>query len=33
MSSTPIATRRSHALLLRLFPVICALPILLGIGC
>ncbi|SEO67657.1 EAL domain-containing protein [Pseudomonas sp. Snoq117.2] len=33
MSPTPIATRRSHALLLRLFPVICALPILLGIGC
>ena len=33
MTSTPIATRRSHNLLLRLFPVICALPILLGLGC
>lgn len=33
MSSAPIATRRSHQLLLRLFPVICALPILLGLGC
>ena len=33
MSSTPVATRRSHNLLLRLFPVICALPILLGLGC
>ena len=32
MTSTPIATRRSHNLLLRLFPVICALPILLGLG-
>ncbi|WP_295463467.1 diguanylate cyclase [uncultured Pseudomonas sp.] len=31
--SSPVATRRSHNLLLRLFPVICALPILLGLGC
>ncbi len=30
---SPVATRRSHNLLLRLFPVICALPILLGLGC
>lgn len=33
MPSVPVATRRSHNLLLRLFPVICALPILLGLGC
>jgi len=33
MSSAPVATRRSHQMLLRLFPAICALPILLGLGC
>ncbi|KUM43804.1 bifunctional diguanylate cyclase/phosphodiesterase [Pseudomonas sp. EpS/L25] len=33
MLSVPVATRRSHNLLLRLFPAICALPILLGLGC
>ncbi|KTT51906.1 diguanylate phosphodiesterase [Pseudomonas oryzihabitans] len=33
MPSAPVATRRSHQMLLRLFPAICALPILLGLGC